>query len=120
MSLLQVALLVTYAAGMALGQVMFKLASRANVRDADTGTLPWIAGLLVDPWFVAAAATYLGLSVAWVWILSFTPLSRAYPFVALAIVATPLLGHLLFGEPLSLRFYAGTALVVAGLLLIVR
>lgn len=120
MSILQVGLLVLYAAGMALGQVMFKQVAVGNARAPGQATLSWLAGMMVDPWFVAASATYLGLSVAWVWILSFTPLSRAYPFVALAIVATPVLGHLLFGEPLSLRFFAGTALVVGGLLLIVR
>jgi hypothetical protein len=35
-----------------------------------------------------------------VWILSFTPLSRAYPFLALAFALTPALGCLVFAEPL--------------------
>jgi hypothetical protein len=37
-------------------------------------------------------------NLIWVWFLSFTPLSRAYPFVALAFVLTPLLAVSLFGE----------------------
>jgi drug/metabolite transporter (DMT)-like permease len=42
---------------------------------------------------------YGALSLFYVWILTFTPLSRAYPFVALAFALTPVLAAWLFGEP---------------------
>ena len=54
----------------------------------------------------------------WVWVLTFTPLSRAYPFVAIAFALTPLLGALVFGEPLSLRLLVGVAVVAVGFFLI--
>jgi hypothetical protein len=38
-----------------------------------------IAGFLLNGYF-----SYAALTVLWVWILSFIPLSRAYPFLALA------------------------------------
>ena len=50
--------------------------------------------------------------------MSFTPLSRAYIFVALAFAATPLLGAIVFLEPISLRLVAGIGLIVCGLLLV--
>ena len=62
---------------------------------------------------------YLGLSLLWVWILSVTPLLRAYPFVAIAFILTPLYRHFIFMEALDSRFYAGITLIIVGLLLVV-
>jgi multidrug transporter EmrE-like cation transporter len=53
-----------------------------------------------------------------VWVLTFTPLSRAYPFVAIAFAVTPLLGGLVFAEPLSLRLLLGIAVIACGLVLV--
>jgi drug/metabolite transporter (DMT)-like permease len=50
--------------------------------------------------FFVALILYAALTVLWVWILSYTPLSRAYPFLALAFALTPALGCLVFAEPL--------------------
>ena len=49
---------------------------------------------------------------------AFTPLSRAYPFVAIAFALTPLLGGLVFAEPLSARLLIGLAVIVGGLYLV--
>jgi hypothetical protein len=57
----------------------------------------------------------LGFALLWVWILSFTPLSRAYPFVALAFALTPLLAGSLFGETISLRLITGLLFIICGL-----
>jgi len=115
-----IALLLAYAGGMSIGQVLFKLAAtdafRASPGDA---TANQIVRLALNPYFAGAMLMYLLLSVMWVWILSFTPLSRAYPFVAAAFVATPLLGHLLFHEAIDLRFLLGLILIVCGLMLVV-
>src|SRR5450759_2998710 len=64
-------------------------------------------GLVCNIYFVTAVVFYAGYAILWVWILSFTPLSRAYPFVALAFALTPLLGAMLFGETISLRLIVG-------------
>ena len=48
----------------------------------------------------------------------FTPLSRAYPFVALAFALTPALGAIVFSEPVSTRLMIGIALILAGLLFV--
>ena len=50
--------------------------------------------------FFVALILYAALTVLWVWILSFTQLSRTYPFLALAFALTPALGCLVFAEPL--------------------
>jgi multidrug transporter EmrE-like cation transporter len=50
--------------------------------------------------------------------LTFTPLSRAYPFVALAFALTPALGGLVFAEPISVRLVIGIGLILCGLLFV--
>jgi drug/metabolite transporter (DMT)-like permease len=116
LSLTQIAVLCAYAVGMAGGQMLFKLAA---LRVAADGPIAERAvALLQNGYFLAALVAYFVLAILWVWILSVTPLSRAYPFVALAFAITPILGGILFGEPLSLRLAAGIAVILCGLLLV--
>jgi drug/metabolite transporter (DMT)-like permease len=113
LSLPQILFLLVYAVAMAVGQILFKLAA---VRSGAAGSLSArLLGLAANPYFIAALLLYAALTVFWVWILTFTPLSRAYAFVALAFVLTPFAGVAFFGEPVSARLIIGIALVVAGL-----
>ena len=116
LSITQIALLGAYAFGMAGGQLLFKAA--ALRLPAEVPLVERALGLLQNGAFVAALALYLALSVLWVWVLSFTPLSRAYPFVALAFVITPILGGLVFAEPISTRLMIGIAVIAFGLFLV--
>ena len=116
LSLFQVAVLCAYALAMAGGQLLLKSAA---LRVPIDGSITERAVTLLQNWyFLAALAAYLALAVVWVWILGFTPLSRAYPFVALAFAITPLLGGLWFAEPLSARLLTGIAIILGGLLLV--
>lgn len=113
LSLSQIALLTAYAAAMAGGQLLFKAAA---MRGVGAGALSErIAGFLFNGYFVVALTLYAALTVLWVWILTFTPLSRAYPFVALAFALTPVLGSLVFGEPATYRLAIGITLILCGL-----
>jgi drug/metabolite transporter (DMT)-like permease len=113
----QIGLLAAYAVGMSAGQVLFKLAA-IDFAATKGGLSGRLIGLLLDPYFVGAVIFYAALAVLWVWVLSFTPLSRAYPFVALAFAVTPLLGAALFGEPISARLLLGLVFVLCGLYLV--
>jgi drug/metabolite transporter (DMT)-like permease len=77
-----------------------------------------IFSIAANGYFIGAILLYVALTVLWVWILTFTPLSRAYPFVALAFALTPLLGGLVFGEPIGTRLIFGMVLILGGLLLV--
>jgi drug/metabolite transporter (DMT)-like permease len=114
LSIIQVALLSIYAVAMAGGQILFKLAA-LKISPGDIFAKRLIA-LAYNGYFGVAVVLYAILTVLWVWILSFTPLSRAYPFVALAFAITPVAGGLLFGEPISVRLVFGICLVLGGLL----
>ena len=112
----QIALLVAYALALAGGQLLFKMAATRGGGDGSFGER--IAASLLNGYFAVAVILYAALTVLWVWILSFTPLSRAYPFVALAFAVTPALGAMMFSEPLSVRLVIGIALILAGLLFV--
>jgi drug/metabolite transporter (DMT)-like permease len=116
LTLTQILLLILYAAGMAGGQLLFKLAA---VRMSGEGALSErMLGLLQNGFFLGAFALYAALAALWVWILTFTPLSRAYPFVAVAFALTPLLGAYVFAEPLGVRLIVGIAVIMVGLLFV--
>jgi drug/metabolite transporter (DMT)-like permease len=113
----QILLLSAYAAGMSGGQVLFKLAALRSA-GATSGIGERLFELVFNPYFIAAVVLYAAYAILWVWILTFIPLSRAYPFIALAFALTPLLGGLLFGDPISLRLMAGIFFVLCGLFLV--
>jgi drug/metabolite transporter (DMT)-like permease len=116
LSFAQIVALVAYAGAMVGGQLLFKMAALRAVHEG-----PFIEramGLLLNGYFLVALVLYAALAGVWVWILTFTPLSRAYPFVALAFALTPALGGLMFAEPISVRLVIGIALILCGLLFV--
>jgi drug/metabolite transporter (DMT)-like permease len=116
LSLAQIVALVAYAGAMAGGQLLFKMAALRAVHEG-----PFIeraVSVLLNGYFLVALVLYAALAGLWVWILTFTPLSRAYPFVALAFALTPALGGLVFAEPISVRLVIGIGLILCGLLFV--
>jgi len=109
----QIALLCAYAAGMAGGQMLFKLAALRI--EPDLTLIQRLASLVQNRFFLAALLFYFGLSLFWVWLLSFIPISRAYPFLALAFAVTPVLGIVAFGEQSSVRLMVGLVIILVGL-----
>jgi drug/metabolite transporter (DMT)-like permease len=109
-------MLLAYAVGMAGGQLLFKAAALRY--DADATTVDRVLSLIGNAFFLSAIVLYVALTILWVWVLTFTPLSKAYPFVALAFVLTPLLGGVVFGEPIQIKLLIGIGLVFCGLVLV--
>jgi len=116
LSAFQIVVLCTYALGMAGGQLLFKSASLRL--PAGAPLMERVTSLATNGWFIAAIVLYFALSILWVWVLSFTPLSRAYLFVAIAFAVTPLLGAAIFSEPLSTRLLIGIAVICFGIILV--
>ena len=116
LTLSQIALLTAYALGMSGGQILFK---QAAVHLNGIGIADRLLSLMHNFYFVSALVLYGALSLLYVWILTFTPLSRAYPFVALAFAFTPALAAWLFGEPVSFRLIIGISLILCGLFLVI-
>lgn len=114
----QVILLLGYCLGMALGQLLFKQAAITLRANAGGDSLVW--QVLTNTHLVAAVLLYAALTALWVYILSITELSKAYPFNALPLVLTPLLASRLFDERLNTSFYLGMGAILIGVFLIAR
>ena len=112
----QIVLLLGYSLGIAVGQLLFKQAAVSLRASAEPQPLLWSA--LTNGPLVSAVLLYAGLTALWVYILSITDLSKAYPFHALTLVLTPLLATRLFGEKLNGSFYIGLAAILAGVFII--
>jgi drug/metabolite transporter (DMT)-like permease len=96
------------------GQLLFKLAAghldfRRPLADPQ--------GLLI---LGAALALYGAATLVWVAVLRHAPLSRIYPIMALSFVLTPLGAALVLKEPIPGAYWAGVALILAGLFVISR
>jgi drug/metabolite transporter (DMT)-like permease len=117
LTLWQILLLSAYSAGMSGGQVLFKMAALRSP-GASSSIVERLLGLVFNAYFITAIVLYAAYAVLWVWILTFIPLSRAYPFIALAFALTPLLSGLLFGDTISVRLMAGIFFILCGLFLV--
>lgn len=116
MTPLNFAILIAYTFGLSLGQCLFKIAADHARNAVDRAFWP---ALMTSVHFYASITLYAILTLVWVWILSRVPLSRAYPFVALAFIFTPALSIIFFGESINSWYALGLALILMGLGLIV-
>ena len=96
------------------GQLLFKIAS--GLIDFRR-PLDEPRGLVV---LGVALALYGGATLLWVAALRHAPLGRVYPLMALSFVLVPLAAMFILREQLSPQYWAGVALIVAGLAVIGR
>jgi multidrug transporter EmrE-like cation transporter len=108
--------LLCFPVAMAAGQILFKrtAAQMTGVSGA------WLLELAKLPSMWLALALYAASTLLWVKILTSVPLSRAYPVAALSFILVPAAGYLFFNEPINARLAAGTALIIAGVIVAVR
>jgi drug/metabolite transporter (DMT)-like permease len=109
--------LVSFPVAIAAGQMLFKRA--ADQIGTATGT-SWVLDVAKLPTMWVALALYGAATLLWVRILTTVPLSRAYPFMALAFVLVPAAGYVFFNESITVRYVIGTALIIAGVVVVAR
>jgi len=109
-----IATIVLCVIGIAAGQVLFKFVA-LGMQNTDTV----LDSKVLVP-FVAALALYAVVTLVWIWVLQFVPLSLAYPFMALSFVLVPVASWLLLAEQLGVRYIVGVLLIGAGVLLAMR
>ncbi len=118
LTLSNIGLLVAYALLLTAGQLAFKgVALRAASASSLRGTA---LNLSHDALFGLTCILYLGSMVFWIWIISRIPLSIAYPFASISILLVPLASAFVFQEPLNRRYWVGLAMLIAGLVLVMR
>ena len=111
-SRVDIAILSTVAARIALGQYFFKRAG-VSIRGASPEAALRI--LAQNPQFYIALALYGTSTVLWIFALSRMSLTQAYPWIIAASATVPLIGWLGFGERVNAGFWVGFALILAGL-----
>lgn len=99
---------------MAIGQVLFKVASR-HLPDGPFTTLEALWKLSTNIYLVVGIVLYGLTTILWVSVLRDAPVSRAYPVTALTLLIVPIIGILLFKEPFSWRLVAGGVLIGGGI-----
>jgi drug/metabolite transporter (DMT)-like permease len=114
MSLINTVYSIIFSLSLAVGQVLFKYAAIYNSRLQGRG----LNKILQNYVLFGAFGWYALSSFFYFYLLTRAPLSRVYPFALLGSGIVPLLGWLLFGEVVGLRFFVGYLLMLGGLALI--
>lgn len=83
-----------------------------------TNALGMVARIAFDPWVVGGLVVMAISMAAHLWVLSRVPLTFAFPFIALSYVVVLAIGYFLFKESLNLYHFAGTALIIGGIVCI--
>jgi drug/metabolite transporter (DMT)-like permease len=109
--------LLCFPVAIAAGQILFK---RAASQVGSGTSLSWFLDVARLPSMWIAVTLYAAATILWVRILTAVPLSRAYPFVALAFVLVPAAGYLFFDESITARYAFGTLLIIAGVIVASR
>lgn len=95
----------------AVGQILFKLASR----DVSSLSAASLVKLSMNGYFLVALVLYGLATISWIYVLRHFPLSRAYLFMGLSFVFVPLLSYFFLKEPLGLKYLAGAACIIFGI-----
>lgn len=76
--------------------------------------------LFSSAWIIMGGAAYVLSAGVWLIVLSKSPVSQAYPCVALAFVVTLIGGHFILAENLSLVRMMGVGMILLGVLVVAR
>lgn len=101
-------------AGLAAGQILFKMSATA-LHDGGSFLSMRVAATLL-----AAMCLYGVTSIGWVWALQKVELGKIYPLMALAFVLVPFGSHLFFGEQFPPTYFVGIAMIMAGIVVAIR
>jgi multidrug transporter EmrE-like cation transporter len=103
----------------AVGQVMLKHGMQvATARAAHSGG-SLVASAATSPWVLLGLVVFGVSAIAWLAALSRVPLSVAYPFNALGYLGILTASVLVLHERANVLTWAGSLLVVSGLIIVV-
>lgn len=104
----------------AVAQVALKIGTRALSSSAGKDLPAVLLSVASSPFIWLGLGIYGASVLAWLWVLSKTDVSVAYPFVGISFVLTAVMGAVLLHENVSPLRIAGTALVIFGCILIAK
>jgi uncharacterized membrane protein len=88
-------------------------------QNAELGLSPWTyIRLIFSPWVLLGTMLLILWLLSRMTLLGWADLSYVLPVTAMGYVLTALVGRFFLGEAISCRGWAGTALIVAGIVLV--
>jgi len=120
MKISEISMVIIFSVGMGLGQLLLKFSAQNQVIYKNNSWVFRLTSLFSDWYFLLGVLVYGLLLVYWVWLLTFIPLSKAYPFTLLSIVIAALGGVVFFNESLSTTFLIGLSIIGLGLVILGR
>lgn len=100
------------------GQLLLKSASRFLNAPSQIGLMKWLLELFTNAHALAAFGCFALSAVIWIAALRETPLTFAYPMVALSYIIIFAGSHFLFAEPITAAKLIGAGLIIAGIVTI--
>jgi multidrug transporter EmrE-like cation transporter len=104
----------------AFAQMALKVGTSSLQSNAGNGLPAAIRSVASSPFIWLGLAIYAASVLAWLWVLSKTDVSVAYPFVGISFVLTAVMGAMFLHENVSPLRMAGTFLVICGCVLIAK
>lgn len=104
----------------ALAQIALKVGAAPLKSTAGKSLAEVILSVAASPFIWVGLAIYGASILGWIWVLSKTDVSVAYPFVGIGFVLTAAMGAIFLHENVSPLRIAGTVLVIFGCVLIAR
>jgi drug/metabolite transporter (DMT)-like permease len=101
------------------GQLLLKHGMQVAAARAHAGGGSLVAAAATSPMVIGGLAVFAISAVAWLGVLSRVPLSIAYPFNALGYLIILTASVLLLHERATIITWAGSLLVVSGLVIVV-
>ena len=101
------------------GQLMLKHGMQLATARAHSSGGSLVVAAATTPWVLLGLMVFAVSAVAWLAALSKVPLSLAYPFNAVSFLVILTASILVLHERANLLTWAGTVLVVSGLLMVV-
>ncbi len=115
MNLSQISMISLFSIGMGLGQLLLKYSAKRQSNTLDATLIQKLISLFSDWPYLLGVALYASLLIYWVWLLTFIPLSRAYPFTLISLIVVAIGSALLFQEVLTIQFILGLTIIGIGL-----
>lgn len=101
------------------GEVLFKMGAEASHATAGAaGVIGWMP--LLSAWTWLGVLVYIASLISWLYVLRFVPLSVAFPLVNIVHVLVPVGSLLFLHEHVSPMRWVGIAIVLCGILALIK
>jgi multidrug transporter EmrE-like cation transporter len=104
----------------ALGQLLLKKGSAVLTQAESATTVAKLYKIALNPYIWSGIIVYGLSTLVWIFVLSKMKLSVAYPMASISYVAVAVGSYYMFGETLGLQQKIALAIIILGVVLLVK